>query len=516
MSFLATPTWQARAGALLAVALAITSCGEGSPTHPGRDAPVLSSVDPDTILAADPIRLVLTGTRLAEGQILHWNDYEFPVQESEVWGVFVDLPVWSVLLEPGTYEIAVQESEAGRRISDPLDVVVVDRHPLIRDLSPASAPAGSGPITLTVKARFLGEGSQVAWNGVPRPTERVDERTLRVDLTASDLATAGAAAVTVTKNGIDASQAIGFPILSAGAPTISSLDTLSLETTGLTADNHRNLLYALVSQSAPTHAGEFVAIDPSTGSIRWSHQVGDASHPVVTEDGSSAYLALSSGSVLRVDLNEEVATTLTRMPAGTVEVRDIVAIPGRPRQIAVALQRDASSPRVPTVVVVDDGNLRPDRVGGFEDMDRLEPSTRETRIYAYGSGELRTLRLLPTGITIVERSSVGYYQGLGTEMIHANGWLFGTNGRVVDAEWAIPVGRFSVEGPVRPDAANGRVHFLAGNELRTMHMLTHAELGSLSVPEATGSTVLVRFGSDGLAFGGGERLVLLRSGLIGD
>lgn len=499
----------------LICAMAVTSCGGDSPTGSGSFLPRVSSIEPDTILAGESVRLVLLGDNLEDGQIAYWTDYEFPVHESRVWGFFVDLPVWAVLVAPGAYELSVASSETATRASDPVEVVVLDREPSIRSLSPASAMSGSGPTTLTVTGRFLAEGSQLAWNGETRPTERVDASTLRIDLAASDLETPGTPRVTITKEGTGDSRPVGFPILSADPPTISSLQTLALESVDLVADPVRDLVYALVPPSAPAYGGEFVAIDPFTATVEWSTPIGEATHAVVSDDGSYAYAALSTVRVARVDLAGRTVDITISMPGETLEVRDIVPIPGMPRRIAVSMSRGSSNPRQPTVAIFDDGSMRVDQVGGFEDMDRLEPSTRSTRIYAYGSGELRTLAVLQNGITIWERAAVGYYEGLGTEMIHDNGWLFGDNGRVVDADAAVPVGRFPVAGPVRPDAANGRVHFLVGDELKTMHVLTYAEIGTLGVPEAAGSTVAVRFGDDGLAFGGGDGVVLLRSELIG-
>jgi hypothetical protein len=68
---------------------------------------------------------------------------------------------------------------------------------------------------------------------------------------------------------------------------------------------------------------------------------------------------------------------------------------------------------------------------------------------------------------------------------------------------------------MRPDVANGRVHFFDGGTLSAHHYATFTSLGSISVPTAAGATLLIRFGTDGMAFGGHDAVTFVRSGLIG-
>lgn len=76
------------------------------------------------------------------------------------------------------------------------------------------------------------------------------------------------------------------------------------------------------------------------------------------------------------------------------------------------------------------------------------------------------------------------------------------------------VGTIPASGVVRPDAAQGRVHFLSGESISTYHYTSFASLGSFSEPSLGGHTTLIRWGSDGLAVGGGSTIVLLRGGLV--
>lgn len=107
--------------------------------------------------------------------------------------------------------------------------VTVDAQPVIGKLSPAFVAPGSGAFTLTVSGANFVADSSVLWNGVPRPTFFVSENKLTVDISASDVATAGSHTVAVLNPGVP-------PVLSekaifvVGEPKI--IATASLERTG--------------------------------------------------------------------------------------------------------------------------------------------------------------------------------------------------------------------------------------------------------------------------------------------
>ena len=69
--------------------------------------------------------------------------------------------------------------------------------PVVRDLSPSWATAGTTGLTLTVEGRGFVAGSRVHWNGAPRATSFVDARHLRAVITTDDLASARMATVSV-------------------------------------------------------------------------------------------------------------------------------------------------------------------------------------------------------------------------------------------------------------------------------------------------------------------------------
>jgi trimeric autotransporter adhesin len=85
---------------------------------------------------------------------------------------------------------AVLLAACGYNVSNP--------RPVLNSISPTSAPAGSAGFMLTVGGRnFVSGSSVVEWNGGPRTTIFVSGSQLQATINPSDLALAGAAAVTV-------------------------------------------------------------------------------------------------------------------------------------------------------------------------------------------------------------------------------------------------------------------------------------------------------------------------------
>ena len=90
----------------------------------------------------------------------------------------------------------------------PTPVPLVDQ-PLV----PMSISPGSGAFSLTVHGANFASGAIVEWNGSARPTHFVSRAQLIASISASDVATAGTAAVSVVNlGGTPASNIVWFPI----------------------------------------------------------------------------------------------------------------------------------------------------------------------------------------------------------------------------------------------------------------------------------------------------------------
>ena len=91
-----------------------------------------------------------------------------------------------------------------------------DKGPMLSALTPVSAAAGGPAFTLTADGASFVSGATVLWNGVARPTTFVGAARLTASIPASDIATAGAASVTVRNPDGQISNALTFTITGTG------------------------------------------------------------------------------------------------------------------------------------------------------------------------------------------------------------------------------------------------------------------------------------------------------------
>ncbi|MFZ0645485.1 MAG: IPT/TIG domain-containing protein, partial [Candidatus Acidiferrales bacterium] len=101
--------------------------------------------------------------------------------------------------------------------------------PTVTSLSPTSATAGAASLTLTVNGTNFISSSTVLWNGSARSTTFVSSVELQAAISASDVASAGTAPVTVSSPapGGGTSSSLAFTI-SNPAPVIGSLNPSSI------------------------------------------------------------------------------------------------------------------------------------------------------------------------------------------------------------------------------------------------------------------------------------------------
>lgn len=132
--------------------------------------------------------------------------------------------------------------------------------PQITAISPTSRTAGTAAFTLNVYGTDFTSASRIRWNGAIRTTEFVSSTYIRATIPATDITTAGTAAITVgTGNAVSNTEI--FTIDPAGVPTIAtSISSLTgFNTTTGTASANQNFtvtaanLTAGVSVTAPAN-----------------------------------------------------------------------------------------------------------------------------------------------------------------------------------------------------------------------------------------------------------------------
>jgi len=487
--------------------------------------PVLQSVEPDTVRQRSISRLVLRGDRFRPGMELVLDDvHHVPVVRLSGDSIaHVDVPA-GALSRVGTIHIEILPPAPGIGTLNELDLEVVQGAPRITELYPPSADAGSGPMTLSIRGFDFDPASELRWNGTPRPFTFVDSTTLELGLIEGDLATAGTSYIEISGTVTGMGPARPFAIVPS-APSAESW-YLGFPSTALAPDPVRDLVYAAVPAGDHAYANHLVAIDVTTKSVAWSVPAG--LHPIslaVTEDGTFAYVGLGGVPlIVRIDLSTrtkvlDIPISVTSNGEPTVAM-DIETLPGKSRTIAASLSG--------AVAVFDDEVMRPvtasgsQRITATTDSDilfGLDPQSATQHFRRYGIDQ--------AGVWL-ERTSDPYESALGgwPEVFYDGGLLFTNLGDVVDPHsfelladfvWSTCQAFNCVEllNIVRPDVANGRIHYFKSGQLITKDASSFTELGAISVGEpAGGASHMIRYGSNGLVVGGGS-LLFIESELIG-
>jgi hypothetical protein len=153
--------------------------------------PTISRLVPSYVLAGSaptgPGWLTVTGSDFYPGMRVRWNGrdldtrYAFGTLET---GGSVNA---SDVATPGVARITVFNPTNGRESASSPLAVIGSTEARISAISPAPYPVGRAG-TLEVRGESFIPGSQVLWNGSPRPTEFVSTTTLRAQISATDAA----------------------------------------------------------------------------------------------------------------------------------------------------------------------------------------------------------------------------------------------------------------------------------------------------------------------------------------
>ncbi|ABQ89655.1 beta strand repeat-containing protein [Roseiflexus sp. RS-1] len=197
-------------------------CGDTIPT------PQITSLSPDQAVAGGAeFTLTVNGSGFIDGtgsdrSVVHWNGS--PITATNFISstqLTATIPA-SNIATAGTANVTVVNP--GNLTSNTAPFTITNPLPTISSISPATTVAGSGGFTLTITGTNFVTNSVVRWNGSDRLTTFVSSTRLEAAISASDVATAGTANVTVfnpTPGGGE-SGAVTFTINNP-APTISSI-----------------------------------------------------------------------------------------------------------------------------------------------------------------------------------------------------------------------------------------------------------------------------------------------------
>jgi hypothetical protein len=182
---------------------------------------VLSKVSPNALaLGGVDGTLQVDGTGFIPGSVLRWNGLDRSTGFISATKLNATV-TGDDLKTSGTARVSVFNPSPGGGISNVLEVQVIafNPSPIIAGLTPNSLVAGSAESSITVNGSQFVSGSEVHWNGQPRPTRFVDDHALTVRIPATDLLKTGIAKITVVTptpgGGTSSSQDV---MITGGAP----------------------------------------------------------------------------------------------------------------------------------------------------------------------------------------------------------------------------------------------------------------------------------------------------------
>ncbi len=176
--------------------------GGSSPTATftiNNPVPAITSLSPASATAGGAaFTLTVNGTGFVSTSTVWWNGAQRTTQFTSATQLTASITAADIA-SAGTANVVVQNPAPGGG-SSPAATFTINTSapvPTTTSISPSSATAGGAAFTLTVNGTNFTNDSKVSWNGNARTTTFVSATQLTAAIPATDIATAGTAAVTV-------------------------------------------------------------------------------------------------------------------------------------------------------------------------------------------------------------------------------------------------------------------------------------------------------------------------------
>jgi hypothetical protein len=284
--------------------------------------------------------------------------------------------------------------------------------------------------------------------------------------------------------------------------------SLKLQANDLAFDTTRNLLYVAVSENDSQYANSVLAIDPSSAIIVKTMITGISPQKLAIS-GNDEYLYISFGEetiIRRIDLaSGETDTTIELLPDNrtchSTPIRfyadDIVILKEQPRTIVVLIK---STCGVSAIAVYDDATQRPNLIDLNDILiDAIEPSNSDSLIYGLSAAKadslLHEMVVSTQGISVTSSSAscIICERAFDMDFKFNEGFLYATNGDVIDPQSQATIGIYEAAGSVQP-MANGLIYFLdyrtsawPTTVLKIFDLATFAPTAEIIIPGVLGA-----------------------------
>jgi len=389
-------------------------------------------------------------------------------------------------------------------------------------ISPITATAGSGAVTVTVTGRdFVGQ-PVVYWNGTPLPTTLLTSTDLSAQIPASDLASVSQANITVSNTATPYLPSNSLPFsVNPPPPSGNQISVYSTGGNDLQWDANTAKLYVSMPGAQGDSGDAIAIIDPVTGKVRTTRFLGsDPARLSISSNGQSLYVALyGANAIQQLSLPSVKFNTAWNLGGagsfnGPNYALDLQAAPGAPQTTAVTLAAFDISPASVAVVIYDGSTPRPNplQVTAFP-YSSLQWGSAST-LYAVDQYQPQDFLVLGVGSSgaVLDQHydsvlspyspSIHYDASTGLVYTDAGQAIQPTNGTVV--------GTYGASGIAVPDSTLDRVFILgqtaaqfgtSSYTIESFDKTNFTPIDSITIDNVVGApTALVRWGTNGLAF----------------
>jgi trimeric autotransporter adhesin len=526
--------------AVSACSIGAAGCGGGSGSGAGSDSgsssnptPVLSSINPPSAVAGSvSVTLSANGSGFVSGSTIDWNGSALPSTFVSASQLSATLPA-SDLATAGTAKVTVASPAPGGGTSAPITFTinpVANPTPAVTSLSPSQYSAGGPAFTLTVTGTGFLSSSQVLWNGTARSATFNSATSLTTQITASDVATPGAAAVAVSNPspGGGSSNAVNFVITSASSNVSSNLTVLDIEGNDLAWSPQQQKLFVSIPAAADSLSNTITVVDPVVGQILTSVTASsEPSRLAISDDGQFLYTALVQENAVarftlpavKPDIKFALGTDPDDSTHPPLQPLDLRVQPGAAHTVAVLSATNVVS-------VFDDATARP---SAYENIGNLVKCIewKADGSALFGQDSLSTARSFYTftvnsnGVTLSNQYGAAFRRyGVHLHVDAQTNYVYSDSGEVVNSATGLPVGHYQyspvvttlTSGPVltQIDPVQGRVFMLSSYfdqysnlqwAIRSFDQKDFHLLGTILIPGVVGVPAdFIRWGQSGLAF----------------
>jgi trimeric autotransporter adhesin len=491
--------------------------------------PSITALSPSAVTAGvNGFTLTVTGTNLLSLSTVQWNGSQLPTEYVSSGQLQAQVSASDVATAASVSVTVVTPSPGGGTSTTlPFGVVPASSPaPVVLGFDPTFVAAGSPGFTLSMSGltNSFDATSVVQWNGSPRAASLSPQGQLQIQVSASDIATAGFAQITISNPGPGGgTTTVEYQVLYQPA-------VVTQATNDLVWDPVNQVIYISVPGSASTHANQVCILNPTTAAIVTCQAAGSEPDVLaISEDSQFLYVGEDgTGTVQRFTLPGLVPDITYSLgnydSAQSYYALDLQVAPGAPHTTAVSKGvLDTSGPAVGGITIFDDSTPRPtstpeDGYPGGGAFGSIQWGSDATALYAANNEstgyDFYTLTVSSSGVVLnYDYPSVFWNPG----RIHydsGTGLVYSDDGyHAIDPSTGLPAGIFEVGGgwPLAPDSALNTVFGLSkyvwqGNANFTIEILdmTHYTFMnrvpfSAAQDDLTGLNRFIRWGTNGLA-----------------